>query len=60
MKEEDPIEELHKIRKAICEKAGGTPADYIRHYMEMSKKRVAKEKAAQKSKNTRASKLAPT
>ncbi len=50
MKEIDPIEELHRIRRAICKEAGGTAADYIRYYMEMSKKRLAREKAAQKSK----------
>ena len=41
MKEVDPVEELHKIRKAICKEAGGTPAAYAQYYYEMSQKRLA-------------------
>ena len=48
MKEVDPVEELHKIRQAICKEAGGTPAAYARYYFEMSQKRVAAAKAPKK------------
>ncbi|MDR1534848.1 MAG: hypothetical protein LBU64_07100 [Planctomycetota bacterium] len=50
MKEIDPVEELHKIRGAICKEAGGTPAAYAQYYYEMSQKRLAADKAAQKVK----------
>ncbi len=41
MKEIDPVEELHEIRRAICKEAGGTPAAYARYYYEMSQRRIA-------------------
>ncbi len=47
MKDIDPVEELHKIRRAICKKAGGTPADYFRYYLELDKKNIAASKAAE-------------
>lgn len=47
MKDVDPVEELHKIRRAICKKAGGTPEDYFRYYLEMDKKIVAASKAVE-------------
>ena len=47
MKDVDPVEELHKIRRAICKKAGGTPADYVRYYLEMDKKNATASKAAE-------------
>ena len=47
MKDVDPVEELHKIRRAICKKAGGTTADYLRYYLEMDKENVAASKAAE-------------
>lgn len=50
MKEIDPVEELHKIRRAICKEAGGTPAAYAQYYYEMSQKRLAADKAARKGK----------
>lgn len=46
VKDIDPVEELHKIRWEICKKAGGTPADYFRYYLEMDKK-IAADKAAE-------------
>lgn len=48
MKEDDLIEELHKIREVIWKEAGGTPAAYAQYYFKMSQKRFAAEKAAQK------------
>jgi len=50
MKEVDPVEELHKIRQAICKEAGGTPAAYARYYFEMSQKRAAAAQAPKKGK----------
>lgn len=50
MKDVDPVEELHKIRWAICKKAGGTPADYARYYLEMDRERVAAESKTAKAK----------
>ena len=47
MKDVDPIEELHRIRRQICKKAGGTPADYVRYYFEMDKKDLAASKAGE-------------
>lgn len=44
MKDVDPVEELHKIRREICKNAGGTPADYFRYYLEMDKKNAAANK----------------
>ena len=44
--EEDIIEELHRIRWAIFEEAGGTPEAYGQHYVDLDKKRLAAEKAA--------------
>lgn len=52
MKEIDPVEELHKIRRAICKEVGGTPAAYAQYYFEMSQKRLAADKAAQKGKKS--------
>lgn len=49
MKEIDLVEELHKIRRAICKEAGGTPAAYAQYYYEMSQARLAADKAAQKA-----------
>ncbi len=46
MKEIDPVEELHKIRQAICKEAGGTPAAYARYYFELSQERIAAKKPA--------------
>lgn len=40
MKDDDPVEELHRIRRQICKKAGGTPADYVRYYLEMDREKV--------------------
>lgn len=52
MKEIDPVEELHKIRKVIMKEAGGTPKAYAQYYYEMSQKRLAAGKAAQKDKES--------
>lgn len=38
MDEIDPIEELHKTRRKLIAKAGGTLDAYIRHIMEDQKK----------------------
>ena len=37
MKEEDPIEELHRIRRKIYKDAGGTPESLVRYYMKQQK-----------------------
>ena len=47
MRDVDPVEELHRIRRQICKKAGGTPADYVRYYLEMDREKVAASKAAE-------------
>ena len=47
MKDDDPVEELHRIRRQICKKAGGTPAAYVRYYLEMDREKVAADKAAE-------------
>ena len=47
MEDVDPVEELHRIRREICKKAGGTPADYVRYYFELDKKNIAASKAAE-------------
>ena len=52
MKEIDPVEELHKIRKAICKEVGGTAAAYAQYYYEMSQKRLIADKASQKAKKS--------
>ena len=44
MNDVDPVEELHKIRRAICKKAGGTTADYFRYYLEMDKEKASGSK----------------
>jgi hypothetical protein len=46
MRDVDPVEELHRIRRKICKKAGGTPADYVRYYLEMDREKVAAAEAA--------------
>ncbi len=46
MKDDDPVEELHRIRRQICKKAGGTPADYVRYYLEMDREKVKAAEAA--------------
>ncbi len=33
----DPVEELHRIRRKLYKKAGGTPEAYIRYFMEQQK-----------------------
>ena len=53
MKDVDPVEELHRIRRQICKKAGGTPADYVRYYLEMDREKVAAEKAAEAARSAR-------
>lgn len=52
MKEIDPVEELHKIRRAIMKEAGGTPKAYAQYYYEMSQKRLADSKAAHQGKES--------
>ncbi len=47
MRDVDPVEELHRIRRQICKKAGGTPADYVRYYLELDREKVAASKAAE-------------
>ena len=36
----DPIEEIHKIRKAMYAEAGGTPAGFVRYLRALEKKRA--------------------
>ena len=36
----DPIEEIHKIRKAMYAEAGGTPAAFVRYLRTLEKKRI--------------------
>ena len=50
MRDVDPVEELHRIRWQICKKAGGTPADYFRYYLELDKKNIAAKKAGKAAK----------
>ena len=33
----DPVEELHRIRRALYKKAGGTPEAYVRYLLEQQK-----------------------
>ncbi len=35
----DPIEEIHKIRKAMYAEAGGTPAGFVRYLRTLEKMR---------------------
>jgi hypothetical protein len=37
MKEVDPIEELHQIRRKIFKEAGGTPESLVRYYIKRQK-----------------------
>ncbi len=53
MKVVDPVEELHRIRRQICKKAGDTPADYVRYYLEMDREKGAAEKAAEAAESAR-------
>jgi hypothetical protein len=55
MREADPVEELHNIRKAIMKEAGGTPVAYARYYFEMGRKRLAASKPVRQNKSRRAS-----
>ncbi len=50
MNEDDPVEELHKIRQAIWKKAGGTPEAYAQYYYEIGQRRLAVSKATCKDK----------
>lgn len=36
----DPIEEIHRIRKAMYAEAGGTPAAFVRYLRALEKKRA--------------------
>ena len=53
MKEIDPVEELHRIRRAICKEVGGTPEAYAKYYYDLDQKRLAAEKTASKKKKPR-------
>lgn len=58
--EDDIIEELHRIRWAIFEKAGGTPEAYVRYYIKKGEERLAAEKAAKEAEEKRAKRIAKT
>ncbi len=46
MKDIDPIDELHEVRRKILAEAGGTPAALMRYLRALEKKEAAKDTLA--------------
>lgn len=59
-KDVDPVEELHKIRRAIWKEAGGTPDAYAQYYYEISQKRIVAGKTEKSPKTLRKTPKAKT